>query len=150
MSKISKILKSGCFQVVWASGWFLQLPAKHLCPYLRAWDNMNCATAISLPWQSHYEPENHSTAHMDSRGEWKIHSIFLLLYDKMRQYRRRTVSNLGFTMNFNGSRWGACSSSSKQPCTKSSWDEATLIQSDISVAVKQHPKNKANIMHLPR
>lgn len=33
--------------------------------------------------------------------------------------------------------------------TQNSWNRATLIQSDNSVRVKQHPKNKANIMHLP-
>lgn len=108
---------------------------------------MNCAAAISLPWQSHCQPATHSTAHMHSRGEWKIHSIFLLLYDKTRQYKAENSEQLGIYNEFKWKLVG-CLQFVIQAALTHAIPGTTLIQSDISVAVKQHPKNKANIMHL--
>lgn len=63
---------------------------------------------------------------------------------------QRTVSTLESTLNLNGSGWGTCSLSSKQPWHTAFLERGYLMQFDSSMAVKRHPKNKAHIMHLPR
>lgn len=69
-------------------------------PYLRAWDNMNCAAATPLLWQPYHQRAAHSTARMDSRGERKVPTVFLLLYDETRQYKSENSKHIGIYTEF--------------------------------------------------
>lgn len=97
-----------------------------------------------------HSPRTHSAAHIGLKREWKTHKTYFSYFIIRRGNTSwKTVSNLGSTMNLNGSLWGACSLSCKQPWHTEFLELAYLNSVWQLCGIKQHPKNKAYIIYLP-